>query len=667
MRKIFILFFVVLLTIPLSSQVIYNNRIDSIVNLVSSQSLSRFNRELSGDTVVNIGGVPQILYSRFYKSPEKYKAIQYLDEKFQSFGLTPKHMQNNDTNINVYAVKLGTKFPNQKFIVCGHYDDILWPVNPGLYDTLHGADDDASGVCAVLEVARLIANMNFDYTILFVTHDCEEPPPYILGSKAFADSCYFRGDSILGVLNLDMIAYDGNNDFKSLTYYNNNNSLILSNDLKSCNLIYQIGMNIYSVQSQVGNDIESYWNRGFKGIEFDEDYYNDVNPYIHSLSDSYNKLNIPYIQKMVKISVATLLTWVMDYKIYFNHVPIPSSSDTNSKVAEVKIHFPVTIASGTNAPRLYYKVGNGNYNYTNAFYINGETYRSIIPGYPSGSKISYYLAAQDLQGNNIATLPAGGSGINPPGTTPPPTQFVYYVLSTNNYCSNIVKPINDLAWTEDTIHISQQGIVRDVQVTLNINHSNDGDLLIRLNTPNNGTTLSQYNGQGGQNYTNTVFDDSATISIKQGTPPFTGTYKPEGTLSTFNNQQMSGDWILRIFDINNGNQGNLLNWCIKFTYESQIGIKKISTEIPYKFKLYQNYPNPFNPSTIIRFQIKELRFVTLKIYDILGKEIAVLVNEVKQAGNYIVDFNASSLPSGIYFYKITSSDFSCVNKMMLLK
>jgi hypothetical protein len=59
--------------------------------------------------------------------------------------------------------------------------------------------------------------------------------------------------------------------------------------------------------------------------------------------------------------------------------------------------------------------------------------------------------------------------------------------------------------------------------------------------------------------------------------------------------------------------------------------------------------------------------VKLIVYDILGKEIAVLVNEVKQAGNYIVDFNASSLPSGIYFYKITSSDFSCVNKMMLLK
>ena len=81
----------------------------------------------------------------------------------------------------------------------------------------------------------------------------------------------------------------------------------------------------------------------------------------------------------------------------------------------------------------------------------------------------------------------------------------------------------------------------------------------------------------------------------------------------------------------------------------------------------QNYPNPFNPVTKISFEIPKSGLVTLKVYDILGKEVTTLVNEVKTPGNYIVDFNASSLPSGIYFYKITSSDFSCVNKMMLLK
>ena len=90
-------------------------------------------------------------------------------------------------------------------------------------------------------------------------------------------------------------------------------------------------------------------------------------------------------------------------------------------------------------------------------------------------------------------------------------------------------------------------------------------------------------------------------------------------------------------------------------------------QIANSYELKQNYPNPFNPQTSIEYSLAKSGLVKLIVYDILGKEIAVLVNEVKQAGNYIVDFNASSLPSGIYFYKITSSDFSCVNKMMLLK
>ncbi len=73
-----------------------------------------------------------------------------------------------------------------------------------------------------------------------------------------------------------------------------------------------------------------------------------------------------------------------------------------------------------------------------------------------------------------------------------------------------------------------------------------------------------------------------------------------------------------------------------------------------EFKLYQNYPNPFNPSTIINYQIPQQEFVTIKVYDILGNEIAILVNEEKPAGSYEVEFNASSLPSGVYFYQLKS-------------
>lgn len=91
------------------------------------------------------------------------------------------------------------------------------------------------------------------------------------------------------------------------------------------------------------------------------------------------------------------------------------------------------------------------------------------------------------------------------------------------------------------------------------------------------------------------------------------------------------------------------------------------TSAPLTYSLSQNYPNPFNPVTSIEFQIPGSNFVKLAVFDIAGKEIGTLVNEYKQAGTYQVSFNAGSLASGVYFYKITSGNFSDTKRMILLK
>ncbi len=88
---------------------------------------------------------------------------------------------------------------------------------------------------------------------------------------------------------------------------------------------------------------------------------------------------------------------------------------------------------------------------------------------------------------------------------------------------------------------------------------------------------------------------------------------------------------------------------------------------PVSFKLGQNYPNPFNPYTKISYALPKQGLVTLKVYDVLGKEVATLVNEIKNAGEYTVDFNASSLSSGVYFYKLESGAYSDIKKLTLLK
>lgn len=96
-------------------------------------------------------------------------------------------------------------------------------------------------------------------------------------------------------------------------------------------------------------------------------------------------------------------------------------------------------------------------------------------------------------------------------------------------------------------------------------------------------------------------------------------------------------------------------------------IYDITTEIPSKYDLAQNYPNPFNPVTNLEFGISNLRFVTLKVYDMLGKEVSTLVNEKLNPGTYKVEFDGSSLPGGVYFYRLTSGDFTDTRRMMLIK
>ena len=89
--------------------------------------------------------------------------------------------------------------------------------------------------------------------------------------------------------------------------------------------------------------------------------------------------------------------------------------------------------------------------------------------------------------------------------------------------------------------------------------------------------------------------------------------------------------------------------------------------IPNSIELFQNYPNPFNPVTNLEFGVPNMEFVSLKVYNSLGKEVAILVNEIKPAGRYEVTFDGSNLGSGIYFYKIEAGGFSAVKRMILLK
>ncbi|MDH3268328.1 MAG: right-handed parallel beta-helix repeat-containing protein [Ignavibacteria bacterium] len=93
----------------------------------------------------------------------------------------------------------------------------------------------------------------------------------------------------------------------------------------------------------------------------------------------------------------------------------------------------------------------------------------------------------------------------------------------------------------------------------------------------------------------------------------------------------------------------------------------LTLDVPKEFVLLQNYPNPFNPVTTINYLIPELSFVTIKVFDVLGSEVTILINEEKTIGNYEVEFNAATLPSGVYFYQLKAGNYIETRKMVLLR
>ncbi|MCX6161751.1 MAG: T9SS type A sorting domain-containing protein [Ignavibacteriae bacterium] len=96
-------------------------------------------------------------------------------------------------------------------------------------------------------------------------------------------------------------------------------------------------------------------------------------------------------------------------------------------------------------------------------------------------------------------------------------------------------------------------------------------------------------------------------------------------------------------------------------------MKQISGNITSEYILYQNYPNPFNPSTTIRYSISRTVFVKLAVYDLMGREVNILVKEKQSAGTYEAVWLATNFPSGVYFYRIKAGDYSETKRLILLK
>jgi hypothetical protein len=193
-------------------------------------------------------------------------------------------------------------------------------------------------------------------------------------------------------------------------------------------------------------------------------------------------------------------------------------------------------------------------------------------------------------------------------------------------------------------------------------------------TDNGGIFVSSNNGA---NWTQTGLNSASINSIKiSGNNIFAGElfYQKGVYLSTNNGvnwiHKDQGMGSERVWSLTTNSQyifSGTDNSVWRRSLAEIVGVRNISTEVPSAYSLRQNYPNPFNPSTNIRYSVPKNGMVKLAVFDALGREVHTLVNESLQPGTYETSFNGSVLNSGIYFYKLTSGDFTETKRMTLIK
>ena len=276
--------------------------IDDIINKVNIDTLSKFVKELSGEIETNINGEKVYINSRFHSSYGNILAEKYIESKLKSYKLDTYLQKFDNTITNVIAIKKGLKYPNWKYIICAHYDSNS--ENPSIAP---GADDNASGVSVVLEAARILSNYNSNYTIVFALWDEEEIG--LKGSYYYALECRNNNDTIMGVLNLDMIGYDGLKDNNvTLNTQQNSLSFLITNKINLLNSQYNFGLKIkLDYLTQLSSDHISFISFGYPAVlMIESDKSGDFNPFYHSSNDRINNFNLQYFEKCAKVSIGTI-------------------------------------------------------------------------------------------------------------------------------------------------------------------------------------------------------------------------------------------------------------------------------------------------------------------------------------------------------------------------
>jgi len=274
--------------------------VTAVIARTNLDSLTTVVAELSGVTPVLLNGVSDVITSRYDTNPGNAKAAVYLGQKLRGYGLTPQLQDFPFGGRNVYATQTGMERPGRYYIICAHYDNMPSSV------PAPGADDNASGTAGVLEAARVFSDCRTVTSIRYVLWDREEQG--LLGSTYYANLAATMPETLLGVINLDMIAWHTNPDMRMDVHTSPaGNSTRLADTVVSVNTTYGVGLTpVVNNPGSNSSDHSPFWTRGFAAVMLIEDMTFNFNQNYHTANDNLNNLNRPYFHKMTKLAVGTL-------------------------------------------------------------------------------------------------------------------------------------------------------------------------------------------------------------------------------------------------------------------------------------------------------------------------------------------------------------------------
>ena len=300
--------------------------IQYLIDQTNLDTLIHFVNILSGEDSVTINDSTYLFISRYWSHPHNDLAADFIYQTLTRFNLLPSNQIYSSTGRNVYAIKTGTDFPDQEFIICAHYDDMPpQPPSPG-------ADDNASSVAAVLEAARILSQIQTPYTIIFALWDEEEMGSW--GSRQYALQAYLSGEDILGVVNLEMVGYDSNNDgLYDIHTRPIENSVELANLVDSLQNHYNLGLtSVIHNPGTTASDHSSFWNQGYSAIVFSEAFFSgDPNPFYHTSNDKIEHFNLSYYHALSKLAVATIS------HLAFYNIVVDVKNETNTLTLDFEL------------------------------------------------------------------------------------------------------------------------------------------------------------------------------------------------------------------------------------------------------------------------------------------------------------------------------------------